>query len=199
MARRTTLLALLLCLVGCVRSINPVYTNDTLVADPTLLGSWTDEDGETVVVTGGDGGTYRLAVHDDGKTTHLVARLTKVEDLLVADFTVDDDALPDSDVFKAHLLPLHSFFFVEKPDDATLNLRTINPDWIGQYLERHPDAVPHRKAQSDREPPLLTGSTEEVRAFLAKVVREPGALGEATVYRKTAAATAPAPGAALRP
>src|SRR5947199_2886443 len=41
-------LALVVLMTGCVRSVNPIYTEGDLTFDPGLLGAWLEKDGKDI-------------------------------------------------------------------------------------------------------------------------------------------------------
>jgi hypothetical protein len=121
--RKLALLALLVVLcsaAGCVRSLHPIYTEKTLTYDPAFIGAWVDEKDETrlEIAASSDNDqpeaikSYQVVYIDkDKKPARLLGHLAKVGDMLVADLTVaDEQGLPDSDFYKAHLFPLHTFW-----------------------------------------------------------------------------------------
>ena len=201
MLRRLLPLLLLCSLlpVGCVRSMHPIYTEQTLTYDPAFLGTWRDDDGTTVEVAASDGNdepdavkSYRVAVTGrDNKTARLVGHLAKVGDLLVADLTVgDEEGLPDSDVYRAHLFPLHTFWVVRR-DGEKLAVRTIEHDWMKKFVEADPGAIAHYKSRDDV---ILTAPPEALQKFLLAHAKDPGMLSDEGTYRrvKPGATTAPA-------
>src|SRR4051812_6685099 len=161
-------LALLLLLPGCVRSLHPIYTEQTLTYDPALLGTWVDEKGETQIeiAAAPDNGepntlkSYRIVHTDkDAKPARLIGYLAKVGDLLVADLTIsEDNTLPESDFAKTHLFPLHTFWIISHGDDKdaaaspttpTLTLRAISHDWLKKFINDHPDAIANYRSNDD--------------------------------------------------
>ena len=198
------LLLLALCgLPGCVRSLHPIYTDQTLTYDPAFIGTWVDSKGETRldVAASSDNDqpdaakSYRVVHSDkDNKPANLVAHLAKVGDLLVADLTISDEKdLPPSDFAKAHLFPLHTFWIV-RCDKHTLTVRAIEHDWMKKFVEEKPAAVAHYKSSDDV---ILTAPPAELQKFLLAHAKDEGMLTDAEVFRRVvkpaAAATGPAP------
>ena len=201
---RTLLLSLLL-LPGCVRSLHPIYTDETVVYDPAFLGTWVDSKGETRIEvspwSGNDEPTATktyLVVHTDkdGKRATLGAVLAKVGDMLVADLTIGEEGLPENDLYKAHVMPLHTFWIVSRgPDDdkpagkPTMSIRTIDHEWMKTFLESKPNDLAHYKSDSDM---LLTATPPELQKFLIAHAADEGMLSDAEVFRRIKPFAAPA-------
>lgn len=183
----------LLAMTGCVRSLNPIYTDADVVQEPAVVGRWVDTDKEASmdIAASDDGIGYRVVYREgDDAPSQLLAHLTKIGDTLVANLTVDGESLSaDGDLSKAHLVAVHSFYII-RLDEETLIIQTLQPDWLNEHLKAHPEAIAHQPGSGSNESPLLTASTEELRAFIAKVVNEPGALSDAVTWTR-APTTAP--------
>jgi hypothetical protein len=172
----------LLSFFGCVQSLQPYYKDNQLFYDPNLVGKWTDADQQnTVVITGdADKKVYTVVLTDEkGKTGSFIMHLAKVQDHMIADIFPDDlkeGDLKVNDEYALHLLPVHSFMMVEySPPD--LRVRQMDFDWFKRYVDAHPDEVAYQKLQGDHY--ILTGTTDQVQAFVLKHASEKGAFGEA--------------------
>ncbi len=88
MRRPLLIMALALVASGCtLRSIEPLYSEDTLVFDRRLLGSWQSDSGEeSLLFVRGDDGVYEL-IHagDDGATSRYVVHMARIGDELYLD------------------------------------------------------------------------------------------------------------------
>jgi len=209
MTTRTLASLLLLTLIlvpGCVRSLHPIYTTETLTYDPAFLGSWVDEKGETRldIAASSDNDqpdaikSYRVTHTDkDHESAQLLGHLAKVGDLLVADLTIaDENDLPRSDFAKSHLFPLHTFWILHRGDDGqTFTVRALEHDWMKKLIDEKPAAVAHYKTSDDI---ILTAPPEELQKFLLAHAKDQGMLTDAELFRRVkptdAPTTAPAPG-----
>jgi hypothetical protein len=65
---------------GClVSSLHPVYDDDSIVFDETLVGTWTDKESEVSIVVGrGQWRSYHIAYTDRFGTTKFTGHLTRV-------------------------------------------------------------------------------------------------------------------------
>jgi hypothetical protein len=198
------LLLILLCLplaaAGCVRSLHPIYTEQTLTYDPAFLGSWLDEKGETRLDIAAsrdneDPGaikSYRVTYTEkDAKPARLLGHLAKVGDLLVADLMLaDENELPGSDFAKSHLFPLHTFWIVRHDAAETMTIRAIDDDWMKKFANDHPDAIAHYKSKDEV---VLTAPPEQLQKFLLAHENDEGMLTEAEHFHRAKAAAPTAP------
>ena len=194
--KRTLVLAMLCTFcafahAGCVRSLHPIYTDDTLTYDPAFLGNWVSGDSETRLeiaasVTNDEADavkSYRVTHTDkDGKTARLLGHLAKVGDLLVADLTVgEEDMLPDSDFYKAHLAPLHTFWVVRLDGVDAMTVRAIEHDWMNKFLDANPAGVAHYRSRDDI---LLVAPPEQLQKFLLAHANDEGMLSDVQTFRR---------------
>ena len=179
---------------GCVRSIQPILTDEQAIVDKSLAGKWVQKDGESSVEIGapGDDKRFKLVYTEkDGKKGTFQARLGKIGEVLVAELK-PEDPLPDaSDVYKAHLIPVYSFLVVSqtKPD---LIVAPMKGDWLKKHLDDNPKDLQFIKPSADDI--IVTSPTADFQAFLAKHWKTEGAFGDpATFVRPDAAKPAAAP------
>ena len=167
-------------LVGCVPSVLPIYGDDDLIFDPALVGVWTTEDSsEVYIVTAGTGRMPRFSYEvefideecDRGRFIMQLVSLGGSKFLDVYPVERDDEGL---------LLPAHVFFWIDEQVGSTAMLRTMNPDWLKQYLEEDPDGIAHVEVSDDI---VLTATTPELQRFYFEHRQTPDAFGEPDVLR----------------
>jgi hypothetical protein len=199
MTRLSSLVALLAfwLLTGCVQSLHPYFTADQVTYDPVLVGTWANDDGDSVFVVTGDAEskTYHVAFTDEEKKTgKFDVHLVKAQDQQLLDITAAETDEQRSDMYRVHLLPVHSFmlFSRKEGENDAIELRTMEYDWLKKYLEQNPKAVAHEVIGGDRI--LLTAPSEKVQAFVLEHAKAEGAYGEPGVFKRVkSATTAPAP------
>jgi len=163
-----TLIALIF-LAGCVPSLHGIYTENNIVFENSLLGTWNGENSEeSWNFTQAEEKKYRL-VHTDGKgnTGEFLVRLVTLDGTLFLDLYPKEPEL-ENDFYQIHLLPVHTFFLVEQIQ-PTLKMSFLNPEWLGDYLEEYPDAVQQEFLKNDMI--VLTDSTQELQKFLLKHIK----------------------------
>ncbi len=166
-------------LVGCsgVGSVYPICTPyDTVRVAPDVLGTWTDKDkGGLIVISPDPRGIQKLQFReDDGSLNTFDIRLTKIGGELFADLCESGGGkdAPCS-------MPVHLFAKVEVMKD-TLKLYSPDAKWFDAHLSQHSSAIPHIKQYAKGEEGwiYLTGETKQVRSFIKKCAKKPGAFVE---------------------
>lgn len=157
-------------LAGCVRSLHPILKDDQVVEDESIVGTWVNEDAETIEVQPAS----ESMVHDilftekDGDIGRFKVRIGKVGPLLIAEIA---PAEPDaSSTYKAHLAPLFSFMVIEQTSPK-LVMSTLNPDWLRQYLEERPGEL--ELTGTDKDEMFIISPTDKLQQFLLKHWNDP--------------------------
>jgi len=162
---------------GCVQvSLFPLYTDEDLVFDSSIIGEWVEKDsGETWNFTGGEAKEYNLLfVDDEDKIGEFVAHLVNIQGRLFLDIFPKETDLIESDTYQWHLLSVHSFLKV-KQIQPTLQLSPLSPDWVEEFLEEHPEEIRHEIVDGRV---VLTAKPKELQGFLIKHENTEGAFEE---------------------
>lgn len=167
--------AILVFAAGCIRSIQPFYTEEDVIFDPGLVGTWSEEGSkETWEFSKGNENEYRLVYTDDkGKSGAFVIHLLKIDGKMFMDFFPEDPDLPQNDFYRFHLLPVHSFAYVAQIAPS-LRMSFPDPDWLKETLAADPQAIAHERIEGDI---ILTASTRKLQAFWLKNLQADGAFG----------------------
>jgi hypothetical protein len=194
MKRTISLFALLFILVGCVPSLHSLYTEEDLISDPALVGVWkeADDGGKKAswAFTAADNKAYSLLVTDeDGKTGNFEAHLLKLKGVMFLDLFPDKLESSQSDFYKGHLVPAHSFVRVDQIV-PTLRLRDMNFDWMKNFLKDKPAALAHEKMD---DAIVLTASTKDLQSFVAAHMNDEGMFDEKTELKRQEVAPAAKP------
>jgi hypothetical protein len=190
MRRLVHLLPLLLLAAGCVRSLYPLYTDEQLICDQALGGIWRNaETRESLDITPLPADkSYKVKYTDkEGKSGPFVVHLAKVQDTLLADMAPDELDDTRSDVYNAHLLPLHSFMIVELAGN-TLRLRTMKDDWFKEHIKAHPEALGFVQVEDEY---LLASAPRQAQEFLLRNLKTEGAYSDPTEFERIPATTRP--------
>lgn len=161
--------SILIWIVGCVPSLNPIWTEKDLIFDAALLGTWRDKDSKaTFVFTKTGDKEYRvLQTDDNGVKAEFGVRLAKLKDRRFLDFTiknVEDDQIKLNDWARFSIIPGHLILLVHATEPE-LRIAAMNPDWLKEHVEKKPKAIATRKHGDGL---VLTASTEELQAFVLK-------------------------------
>jgi hypothetical protein len=184
MKRNTFAVALvgLALLAGCIPCLRAIYTEKDLVFEPALVGTWHQADGKGVwQFTKAEEKSYRLVVTDEkGKPGEFSAHLAKIGDTLFLDLFPEKPDLPKSDFYMFYLRPTHTFFLVHEMRPE-LRMSFMNPKWLENHLKANPEALRHEETEQGL---LLTASTQELQAFLAKHAKTKEAWSEVPLMTK---------------
>jgi hypothetical protein len=176
-------------IAGCVvTSVYPFYTDKDLTFDPELVGRWTKN-------------TTNAAEEASGEVWEFSKAGEK-------EYVFTTSKADETNTFSAHLFKLGGKQFmdwcaVESPDDSIpphylLRVRQISPmlqiemmdaSWLGELLEKQPDAVRHivikeKRSNSTGERIVLTADTRELQKFVLKHMNDPKAFGDEPIDLK---------------
>ena len=156
-------LAVLALLVGCVPSLNPVYTDDQLVFERSVLGIWLQSNNRWEF-TKRDDQSYRLIYTEkDGKQGQFIAHLAKVDGKLFLDLIPEEANSTTSGFYKFHLVPLHTIYLVKRTSELKMELAAFDYEWLDHYLTNHPSRIEFATF-NDRK--VLTAPTNDVQEFV---------------------------------
>lgn len=169
----SALAATALLIVGCLPSVQPLFTDKDLVFKKELMGTWIDGDSaadkkERWKFSGADEKTYRLEMRDENdRKGVMVARLVKLDSGLYLDLQADPEFLEEKAAawYQISLVLGHVFFKVGGLDEKELELSAPDFDWIDKRLKEKPESLAHYRTE-DRV--TLTASTVELQAFIVK-------------------------------
>jgi hypothetical protein len=168
-------------LTGCLPSLHPLYTEDTIVFDEAILGKWYDNDGGSWSFTKKGENEYGLRVlESDGKEADFKVRLVQLGDHRFIDLYPEDNAAFENtpDIYNCTLVPAHAFM---KLDLAEPNLIL---QWVclGEIIEDDPNLLQHEKLEDDSI--LITAKSEDIQRVLIQHLDEV-LDGDPGVFRKS--------------
>ena len=154
----------LVVVVGCLPSLNPVYTDNDLVFEPALLGTWSGEKSGDIWDFRRQGEKEYLLTYTDkqGRSGRFQAHLARIGDVLFLDlFPVKRDIEANA-FYQFHLVPIHSVYIVEKTESG-YTFRGMDNRWLDEYLTSHPDELPYATYNGHK---VVTASTSQLQSFV---------------------------------
>lgn len=150
---------------SCVPSLNPLYTEQDLIFDSSLIGVWSDRDTqETWALASCDRELEYTLTHTDpsGKKGEFSARLVRVEDKTFLDIVPAEPGFRQSDFYQGHFFSTHTFVHVTK-NGSSVRLSVLEPHWLKEAVNVNPEAIRHEKIRGEI---VLTSSPKETQRFL---------------------------------
>ena len=166
---------------GCIPSLNPLFTEDNLIFEEKLLGTWAEDDSRETwqFKKGSDDPNskfYEMTYTDsDGKGVFF-AGLGKIDDMIFLNIYPHEPELQANDFYKFHILRVHTFMKIEQIE-PTLKMAMMNPDKMKEMLENDPSIIEH-KIIEDGDRILLTASTKQLQQFMKEHANDEGLFGE---------------------
>ena len=172
-------------IVGCIPSLHPLYTENDLIFEKSLVGTWSDDSPDNTWAFSQSGEKeYKLIYTDDGKPGEFVVHLLKIKDKMFIDlYPVNPELKTDNDFYKSHLIPAHTFMLV-KQIEPTLQMAFLNPDKLKEIIKKDPKAVKHEKLGKDDDMDIFTASTQELQDFIMKNIDTPDFFGQPSILKK---------------
>ena len=160
------LLAGLLLLGGCLPSLNAVFTEETLIYDPSVVGIWMQTGAKARWdFAQRDEKSYLLVYTDnDGREGRFVGRLAEIEGMLFLDLYPEKMETGASPFYDVHLAPLHTIYLVRQTAPS-LQMAAIDYSWLETFLADNPTAIQHAVFNGRK---LITAPTEDVQAFVVE-------------------------------
>jgi hypothetical protein len=193
MKKLCTALAYCMLLSGCVvGSLNPFYTEDLVVEQPQLEGSWyftediESNDESPLVLSKG-----KMIIYDDkGQPAESKITFFKIDDVLFADIFPQEGQLKEDLVKDGK--PVHLISRVRIISAERFSFNALDYDWLAVELEAGRIQLPFEKVNSDAGNDIIfTATSEQWVEFLRKYKDDLQAFprdGEAPLERKMSSA-----------
>jgi len=183
----------LITVLGCVPSLQPLYTMKDIQFDEGLIGTWKQSQGGQSTWTFSQstkGGQKRYDIvvttkeENETKRTRMVGTLLSIKGTTYLDLypaEPSESAKQELSMFWAlHVVPAHSFWKVQRKGNR-LSLHFMNPKWIKEYLQKHPDEIAHTQVDNRI---VLTAPTAKLQQFVDKHKNTSKAFSEITLSKQ---------------
>jgi len=156
-------------LAGCFPlSVHPLYSDENVVFESALLGTWAIDVNESMVFETGEDKNYIVTYHSDQRSSRLEVHLVRLGQHYFADIYPEDHDLEEiMDQGYLPIIPMHLLFAVELNGDV-LRMGVLDPDWLQSRIESGEMDIPYIDALDDPgDFGFFTGTTEQLqRSFL---------------------------------
>ncbi len=187
-------------LSGCIPSLHPLYTEDTLVSNDQLLGDWINEedDNETWLFAKMKNKYALIHRDEDGLVGGFEVGMVKLGGSYFLDFYLDDDVLDEkilfgdkavpegsesmSDLKQMHLLLVHTFAKVAFQEDKVV-ISFLGSEWLIDLFEEQKIRINFESRDNEGDL-ILTASTEDLQKFLIKYGDEEKAFNDPIILRR---------------
>lgn len=164
-------IGLVFSLQSCIPSLHPLYTEDTLVFEEALLGTWTDGPNQIWEFVKEGDNHYQLTYTENEKPVKYEVHLVQLGDTHFFDFYLDEKQ-PTEDYAIAPLIPSHSFAKVTWEKDR-MDIAFFDYEWLEKLFQQRKIRLEHEVI--DDGTIILTASTEELQKFVQKYAHEEAA------------------------
>jgi len=178
------MLAMSSCLVS---SLHPFFKAKDIIFDPSMLGSWIDEDSciwtieENMISEGFMGpvhsdSTYRITYYEgEGMIGMFTGTLFQLKGMLYVDFYPDpNEDHHHSDFASMHHFPTHTLARIGM-DSEGIMLYWYGEEWLTDLFEQNRIRIKHETVEinSDYSRHVLTAPTDELQKFINKYANSP--------------------------
>lgn len=149
--------------LGCVSSINPLFTEYELIFDSDLLGNWSDGESQLSFTREGDN-IYTLISSDEGEELGFETHLVQLDNNIFLD-VYPLDILSGNYLFHATHFPVHTFFKIEIEQEQ-MTLSEIDSKLLDSLINDSRVDISYVRSPEGRI--LLTGSTKKLQDLVQK-------------------------------
>ena len=166
-------------MLGCipVSSLQPLYTDDNLIFNPEIVGTWIEDDGDSWIFQKSEKNdkAYRLTVTEDEDSLNFQVHMLKLDKYTFLDI------YPEG-LNKILFIPAHAIFRVTLEGDS-LGLSFLDDNWVEENIENNTIEIRHEYYGDDEI--LLTASTQELQEFVIKHAEDKEAFTDWYLKRKS--------------
>jgi hypothetical protein len=173
---RISAISLFAFLTGCVQSLQPIYTEQDLVADDSFIGSWDDKESNETWAFSKTGRLEYKLLHTDaeGSTGEFIVRLVKVESSLFLDIVPTKPTPANTHLYQGRPVQTHTFAHIVRKSGA-IEVSVLEMNWLKDLVAENAAAISHEKINGDI---VLTSSPKETQKFILEHLATRGAFSE---------------------
>lgn len=171
----------LLFLAGCIPSLHPLYTRETLTTEPRLIGEWVEDGTENLwKFTQVDEFAMELVYTENNEPGLFEVYGVKLGEHLFMDIFPEELNFKNG-LYKGSFLAVHNFAKLEFAGDS-LHIYMLDGEYIKNQIEQGKTSVAHDVFDDDI---LLSAPPEELQKFILHYASDNKAFSvEITLLRK---------------
>jgi len=184
------LISIIIIINGCIPSLHPLYTDDDLVFEASLLDKWFDtESSDSWTFGATDENIYKLTLVQTGTPSNFVVHLLKLDDNYFLDFYPDDNDVEckENSFYLSHIIYAHTFAKIIFNNDG-IEILSFDPSWLDELFNENKIRISHEEVinpSSVDEPMIvLTASTQELQKFVKKYANDENAYIHSVILKK---------------
>ncbi|MBC8403467.1 MAG: hypothetical protein H8E14_18450 [Candidatus Marinimicrobia bacterium] len=169
-------LLVVLCFMGCIRSLHPLYTEEDLVFSTDLIGTWVDKENNIWTFIAAGENSYSLIFSEEGEPAQFESHLVKLGAYLFLD-TYPEEPSINNDFYNMHLIGAHLFAKMEiYPDSCIYTL--MDHEWLKNILS---ESIENLAYEMVDDTIILTANTAELQTLFKKYADDPEAFKDRTL------------------
>jgi len=187
------LFSALLCLMGCLTTLHPIFTSKDLVTDSRLIGDWEKLKDKTKITyrqpTAGEVNNLSPALQGEKSKIYMLdekdeqgritstsyAFLVKLGKYYYMDYypAGENERLSADHFFAAHYTPMHSIFRIQFKDNYSFEIQRLDGGYLEKLIKNKQIRVKHEVMEDGGI--FITAPTEELQRYLIKYADVPEA------------------------
>ncbi|MFH1069837.1 MAG: hypothetical protein V1794_09500 [Candidatus Glassbacteria bacterium] len=165
----TALFTLLVVGCGPVLSLHPLYTDEDVIFNPALVGSWGEAgDSGGWIFKKAEDNVYSVTLLDigssGGDSLSLEGHLIQLNGYMFMDVTSKESAVEN-----ALVVPVHAFLRLSLEGDS-LGIAYMDDSWLQETIEQNKEQIKHE--QMNGSGILLTASPKELQQLVLKYAED---------------------------
>ena len=184
-AKMLAMASIITLLTGCdpIASLHPLFTEEDLVLEPSLVGTWVSGDRDILMFAESRDKTYKATLTgSSGESASFVICVVRLENFLF----LDASAPLEESQTRFDLIPAHTFYRIRLQlfhamEGDVLQVAFLDDDWVEEAIQQEEIKLAHERLDRDI---LLTASTKDLQSLVVKYAEDEEAFPYATKFHR---------------
>lgn len=171
----------LLLAAGCIPSLHPLYTKETMITEPRLIGEWVEDGTDNLwKFSQVDEFAMELVYTENNEPGVFEVYGVKIGEHLFMDMFPEEPNFKNG-LYKGSFLPVHNFARLEFVGDS-LHVNMLDAEYIKNEIKQGKTTIAHELHNDEM---LLTAPPEELQKFIIQYASDSRAFSvEITLLKK---------------